>query len=73
MKEGRAETVKLLQEALKKFLASGFGTLERKTCDASGVLRRSGASLRSRHRGISGEKEYNKLFLKECLGIVEDL
>ena len=52
MKEGRAETVKLLQEALKKFLASGFGTLERKTCDASGVLRRSGASLRSRHRGI---------------------
>ena len=29
-KEGRADTVKMLQEALTMFLASGFGTLERK-------------------------------------------
>ena len=47
-----ADTVKMLQEALTKSLASGFGTLERKTCELSGVLRRSGASLWSRYRGI---------------------
>ena len=59
-----ADTVKMLQEALTKSLASGFGTLERKTCELSGVLRRSGASLWSRYRGIYGEKEYKKPLLK---------